>query len=83
MSKYEMFLFQTEKNYSGSKQVLSTPFLFYIGITPNKTAFDLLIKYFGLKKRFINVSNEKQKIILPSKKYFNAPRRNQNIIRII
>jgi hypothetical protein len=54
--QYEMFLFQTAKNYSGSKQVLSTPFLFYFGVTPNKTAFDLLIKYFGPKNAFTNVS---------------------------
>ncbi len=54
--QYEMFLFQTAKNYSGAKQVLSTPFLFYFGITPGKTAFDLLIKYFGPKNAFTNVS---------------------------
>ncbi len=52
---YETFLFQTQKNYSGSKQVLSTPFLFYFGITPGKTAFDKLIKYFGPKDVFIPV----------------------------
>jgi hypothetical protein len=53
--QYEMFLFETTKNYSGSKQVLSTPFLFYFGITPGKTAFDKLIKYFGPKNGFTNV----------------------------
>ena len=54
--QYEMFLFQTSKNYSGTKQVLSTPFLFYFGITPGKTAFDKLTKYFGPKNAFTNVS---------------------------
>ena len=54
--QYEMFLFETAKNYSGTKQVLSTPFLFYFGITPNKTAFDKVIKYFGPKNAFTNVS---------------------------
>ena len=50
-----MFIFETTKNYSGSKQVLSTPFLFYFGIAPGKTAFDKLIKYFGPKNGLTNV----------------------------
>ncbi len=48
----ESFLFQTQKNYIGHKQVLSTPFLFYFGLRPDKTALDLLIKYYGPKGEF-------------------------------
>ena len=46
---YETFLTQTQNNYSGNKQVLSTPFLFYFGLRPQKTALDELIKYYGPK----------------------------------
>jgi hypothetical protein len=49
---YETFIPQTIINYSGNKQVLSTPFLFYFGLKPEKTALDLLIKYFGPKGAF-------------------------------
>jgi hypothetical protein len=45
----EIFLFPTLNNYDGNKQVLSTPFLFYFGLRPGKTALDLLIKYYGPK----------------------------------
>ena len=48
----ETFLFQTQQNYSGNKQVLSTPFLFYFGLRPEKTALDTLIKYYGPKGAF-------------------------------
>jgi hypothetical protein len=48
----ETFLFQTQLNYSGSKQVLSTPFLFYFGLRPDKTALDTMIKYYGPKGAF-------------------------------
>jgi len=53
--QYENFVFETQKNYSGTKQVLSTPFLFYFGARPGKTAFDKFIKYFGPKNGFTNV----------------------------
>lgn len=53
-TQYETFLFQTKLNYSGNKQVLSTPFLFYFGLKPEKTAFDTFIKYFGPKNAFTN-----------------------------
>jgi hypothetical protein len=46
---YETFLAQTQNNYTGNKQVLSTPFLFYFGLRPHKTALDELIKYYGPK----------------------------------
>jgi hypothetical protein len=49
----ETFVPQTATNYRGNKQVLSTPFLFYFGLKPEKTALDLLIKYFGPKGAFI------------------------------
>jgi len=45
----EIFLFPTNLNYSGNKQVLSTPFFFYFGLRPGKTALDLFVKYFGPK----------------------------------
>lgn len=49
---YETFIFETSQNYSGTKQVLSTPFLFYFGLKPNKTSLDLLTKYYGPKGAF-------------------------------
>jgi hypothetical protein len=48
----EMFIPQTALNYADIRQVLSTPFLFYFGLRPEKTALDLLIKYFGPKGAF-------------------------------
>jgi hypothetical protein len=48
----ETFLFKTINNYTGSKQVLSTPFLFYFGLRPDKTSLDTLIKYYGPKGAF-------------------------------
>lgn len=48
----ESFIYQTVQNYTGTKQVLSTPFLFYFGIRPQKSAIDLLIKYYGPKGAF-------------------------------
>jgi hypothetical protein len=48
----ETFMFQTQLNYSGTKQVLSTPFLFYFGLRPDKTALDTMIKYYGPKGAF-------------------------------
>jgi hypothetical protein len=48
----ETFLFKTINNYTGSKQVLSTPFLFYFGLRPDKTSLDTLIKYYGPKGVF-------------------------------
>jgi len=48
----EIFLFQTKQNYSGTKQVLSTPFMFYFGLKPQNTSLDLLNKYYGAKGSF-------------------------------
>jgi hypothetical protein len=48
----ESFIYQTVKNYTGTKQVLSTPFLFYFGLRPQNSAVDLLIKYYGPKGAF-------------------------------
>jgi hypothetical protein len=50
---YETFLPQTVLNYWGNKQALSTPFLFYFGLKPEKTALDILVKYFGPKDAFL------------------------------
>jgi hypothetical protein len=49
----ETFVTETDMNYGGAKQVLSTPFLFYFGLRPEKTALDMLIKYFGPKDAFL------------------------------
>ena len=48
----ETFMYQTQVNYGGTKQVLSTPFLFYFGLRPDKTSLDTLIKYYGPKGEF-------------------------------
>ena len=37
----------TENNYTGNEQILSTPFLFYFGLRPGKTAVDKFIARFG------------------------------------
>jgi hypothetical protein len=42
----------TKINYLGTKQILSTPFLFYFGLRPGKTAVDKFIKLFGPKGSF-------------------------------
>ena len=44
----------TQTNYSGNKQILSTPFLFYFGLKPGNTAVDKFIKYFGPLGAFPN-----------------------------
>ena len=42
----------TTNNYNGNKQILSTPFLFYFGLRPGKTAVDKFIQRFGPKGAF-------------------------------
>ena len=42
----------TTNNYSDSKQILSTPFLFYFGLRPGKTAVDKFMERFGPKGAF-------------------------------
>jgi hypothetical protein len=42
----------TTTNYNGTKQILSTPFLFYFGLRPGKTAIDKLIEKYGPKGAF-------------------------------
>lgn len=42
----------TTSNYNGNKQILSTPFLFYFGLRPGKTAVDKFIERFGPKGAF-------------------------------
>ena len=37
----------TSSNYDGNKQILSTPYLYYFGLKPGKTAVDKFIKRFG------------------------------------
>lgn len=48
----ETFIYQTALNYSGNKQILSTPFQFYFGLRPGSTAYDKFIKYYGPKGAF-------------------------------
>jgi len=48
----ETFIFQTANNYSGNKQVLSTPFHFYFGLRPGSSSYDKFIKYYGPKGAF-------------------------------
>jgi len=48
----ETYIPQTVLNYYGQRQVLSSPFLFYFGLRPEKSALDLLMKYFGPKGAF-------------------------------
>ena len=43
---------RTQDYYSGSKQILSTPFLFYFGLRPGKTGLDKFIERFGPKGAF-------------------------------
>ena len=42
----------TNINYTGNKQILSTPFLFYFGLRPGKTAVDKFTERFGPKGAF-------------------------------
>lgn len=48
----EVYIFKTVNNYSGNKQVLSTPFHFYFGLRPGSTGYDKFIKYYGPKGAF-------------------------------
>lgn len=42
----------TSTNYDDTKQILSTPYLFYFGLRPGKTAIDKLIEKYGPKGAF-------------------------------
>lgn len=42
----------TSVNYNNTKQILSTPFLFYFGLRPGKTAVDKFTQRFGPKGAF-------------------------------
>jgi hypothetical protein len=37
----------TSSNYAGNRQILSTPYLYYFGLKPGKTAVDKFVKRFG------------------------------------
>lgn len=43
----DIIIRRTEDYYSGSKQILSTPFLFYFGLRPGSTGLDKFIERFG------------------------------------
>ncbi len=43
---------KTRDYYSGTKQILSTPFLFYFGLKPGATGLDKFIERFGPKDAF-------------------------------
>lgn len=46
----------TSNNYIGNKQILSTPFQFYFGLRPGKTAVDKFIERFGPRGAFTTVN---------------------------
>jgi hypothetical protein len=48
----EFIIKRTENYYSGNKQILSTPFQFYFGLTAGKTGMDKFIDLFGPKGAF-------------------------------
>jgi len=43
---------RTQDYYSGNKQILSTPFMFYFGLRVGKTGVDKFIQFFGDKGAF-------------------------------
>jgi hypothetical protein len=43
---------RTQDYYTGNKQILSTPFMFYFGLKAGKTGVDKFIQYFGDKGAF-------------------------------
>jgi hypothetical protein len=43
----DYILSPTSRNYSGTRQILSTPYLYYFGLKPGKTAVDKFVKRFG------------------------------------
>ena len=52
LSTDDFYIKPTLTNYAGNKQILSTPFLFYFGLRPGKTAVDKFIERFGPKGAF-------------------------------
>ena len=48
----DYFIKPTSTNYGGNKQILSTPFLYYFGLRPGKTAVDKFMYKFGPKGAF-------------------------------
>lgn len=50
-----IFLPQTVVNYRGSKQVLSTPFMFCFGLKSGRSSLDIMVKNFGEKGAFDTV----------------------------
>jgi hypothetical protein len=48
----DFFIRKTQDYYSGTKQILSTPFMFHFGLKPGKTGLDKFIDRFGPKGAF-------------------------------
>jgi len=48
----DFFIRRTQDYYSGTKQILSTPFMFHFGLKPGKTGLDKFIDRFGPKGAF-------------------------------
>jgi hypothetical protein len=46
-NEFDFMVKPTSTNYDGNYQILSTPFLFYFGLRPGKTAVDKFIERFG------------------------------------
>lgn len=51
-SNVDFIIKPTTVNYNTTKQILSTPFLFYFGLRPGKTAVDKFLQRFGPKGAF-------------------------------
>jgi hypothetical protein len=51
-TNYDFILPKRENYYNGTKQILSTPFQFYFGLTAGKTGLDKFIDLFGPKGAF-------------------------------
>ena len=48
----DFFIRRTQDYYNGTKQILSTPFMFHFGLRPGKTGLDKFIDRFGPKGAF-------------------------------
>lgn len=48
----DFFIRRTQDYYNGTKQILSTPFMFHFGLKPGKTGLDKFIDRFGPKGAF-------------------------------
>jgi len=52
LNTYDFVIRETQDYYTGNKQILSTPFMFYFGLKVGKTGLDKFIELFGDKGAF-------------------------------